>query len=193
MKTLTFYLIPPILSLLVSLILSGIAIRTKPRTTELKLFSIVCLWWGLLSPVFISHHFLNSISQILAIERFIHFFYVFLPALNIVFVHHLLGIRNKPVVLCAFLLSGLLATTTPTNLYIHGLYQYDGVYRQRWSGFSSLWRLLHCNACLYCFTNGATRKKGEQSRPEPETNVYHFLLLLVRFFDKPKYSGNEWI
>ena len=79
----TFYLIPPILSLLVSLILAGIAIRTKPRTTELKLFSIICLWWGLLSPVFISHHFLTSISQILAFERFIHFFYVFLPALNI--------------------------------------------------------------------------------------------------------------
>ncbi|MCX5880703.1 MAG: PAS domain S-box protein, partial [Deltaproteobacteria bacterium] len=128
MKALTIYLIPPILSLLVSLILAGIAIRTKPRTTEIKLFSVVCLWWGLLSPIFISHHFLNSIPQILAIERFIHFFYVFLPALNILFVHHLLGIRKKPVVLCAFLLSGLLAATTPTNLYIYGLYKYDWGY-----------------------------------------------------------------
>lgn len=41
MKTQTIYLIPPVLSLLFSLILSGIAIRTKPRTTELKLFSVV--------------------------------------------------------------------------------------------------------------------------------------------------------
>ena len=125
MKALTIYLIPPILSLLVSLILAGIAILTKPRTTEIKLFSVVCLWWGLLSPIFISHHFLNSIPQILANERFIHFFYVFLPALNILFVHHLLGIRKKKVVLCAFVLSALLAVTTPTNLYIYGLYKYD--------------------------------------------------------------------
>ncbi|MBI5592198.1 MAG: response regulator [Deltaproteobacteria bacterium] len=124
----TIYLIPPILSLSVSLILAGIAIRTKPRTTERKLFSVVCLWWGLLSPVFICHHFLNNIPQILAIERFIHFFYVFLPALNIVFVHHLLGIRKKPVVLCAFALSGLLAATTPSNLYIYGLYKYNWGY-----------------------------------------------------------------
>ncbi len=128
MKALTIYLIPPILSLFISLILAGIAIHTKPRTTELKLFSIVCLWWGLLSPIFISHHFLDSIPQILAIERFIHFFYVFLPALNILFVHHLLGIRKKTVVLCAFLLSGLLAATTPTNYYIYGLYKYDWGY-----------------------------------------------------------------
>ena len=118
----TFYLIPPILSLLVSLILAGIAICTKPRTSELKLFSVICLWWGLLSPIFICHHFLTSISQILTVERSIHFFYVFLPPLHIVFVHQLLGIRQKPLVLCAFLLSGLLALTTPTNLYIYGLY-----------------------------------------------------------------------
>jgi signal transduction histidine kinase/CheY-like chemotaxis protein len=124
----TIYLIPPILSLLVSLILAGIAIRTQPRTTELKLFSVVCLWWGLLSPIFISHHFLTSIPQILVIERFIHFFYVFLPALHIAFVHQLLDIRQKPVVLSAFLFSGLLAVTTPTNLYIYGLYKYDWGY-----------------------------------------------------------------
>jgi PAS domain S-box-containing protein len=124
----TIYLIPPVLSLLVSLVLAGIAIRTKPMTTELKLFSVICLWWGLLSPLFISHHFLTSIPRILAIERFIHFFYVFLPALNIAFVHQLLGIRQKPVVLCAFLLSGLLALTTPTNFYIYGLYTYDWGY-----------------------------------------------------------------
>lgn len=124
----TIYLIPPILSLVVSLTLAGIAIGAKLRTTERKLFSAVCLWWGLLSPAFISHHLLTSIPQILAIERFIHFFYVFLPALHIVFVHHLLGIHKKSLVLCAFLFSGLLAATTPTNWYIRGLYQYDWGY-----------------------------------------------------------------
>jgi hypothetical protein len=130
----TIYLIPPILSLVVSLTLAGIAIGAKLRTTERKLFSAVCLWWGLLSPAFISHHLLTSIPQILAIERFIHFFYVFLPALHIVFVHHLLGIHKKSLVLCAFLFSGLLAATTPTNWYIRGLYQYDWGYIAKGGG-----------------------------------------------------------
>ena len=128
MKPLSIYLIPPILSLLVSFSLAGVAIFAKPRTTERKLFSVVCLWWGLLSPAFISHHLLTSIPQILAIERLIHFFYVFLPALNIVFVHHLLAIRKKRLVVGAFLVSSILAATTPTDLYIHGLYQYDWGY-----------------------------------------------------------------
>jgi hypothetical protein len=69
MKALTIYLIPPVLSLLVSLILAGIAIRTVPRTTGLKLFSLICLWLGLLSPIFIRHHILDSVDQIFVIER----------------------------------------------------------------------------------------------------------------------------
>jgi len=121
MNALTIYLIPPILSLLVSLTLAGITFGARPRTTERKLFSVICLWWGLLSPAFISHHLLTNLSQILAIERSIHFFYVFLPALHIVFVHHLLDIHNKSLVVGAFLFSGLLAATTPTSWYIHGL------------------------------------------------------------------------
>lgn len=44
------------------------------------------------------------------------------------FVHHLLGIHKKSLIIGAFLFSGLLAATTPTNLYIHRLYQYDWGY-----------------------------------------------------------------
>jgi len=163
MKAMTIYLIPPVLSLLVSLVLAGIAIRTKPRTMERKLFSAVCLWWGLLSPIFISHHFLDSIPQILAIERFIHFFYVFLPAMNIVFVHHLLGIRNKPVVLGAFVLSGLLAATTPTNLYIRGLYQYDWGYIAKGGPAFQLFGLYGMVALVYIVSRTVQRVKMENN------------------------------
>jgi PAS domain S-box-containing protein len=163
MKAMTIYLIPPILSLFVSLILAGIAILTKPRTTELKLFSVLCLWWGLLSPIFISHHILDSVPQILAIERFIHFFYVFLPALNIVFVHHLLDIRNKPIVLFAFGLSGLLAATTPTNLYIHGLYQYDWGYIAKGGPAFQLFGFYGIVALVYIVSRTVQRIKMENN------------------------------
>ncbi len=122
------YIIPPVLSLLVSLSLASIAIGAKPRTTERKLFALVCLWWGLLPPAFISHYVLSSTLQILAVERFIHFFYVFLPAIHILFVHRLLNIERKWLVGAGFLASGLLAATTPTDWYIYGLYRYDWGY-----------------------------------------------------------------
>lgn len=44
MDVLTIYLIPPIPSLWFSLTLAGIAVRSRPRTTERKLFSVLRLW-----------------------------------------------------------------------------------------------------------------------------------------------------
>ncbi len=178
----TIYLIPPILSLSVSLILAGIAIRTRPRTTELKLFSAVCLWWGLLSPIFISHHFLTSIPQILAIERFIHFFYVFLPALNITFVHHLLGIRKKPVVICAFLLSGLLAATTPTNFYIYGLYKYDWGYIAKGGPAFQLFGIYCILTLVYVVSRTVQRVKIETNLVRIRKQTYIIFSLCLSGF-----------
>ena len=159
----TIYLIPPILSLLFSLTLAVVAILTKPRTTELKLFSLICLWWGLLSPIFISHHFLTSIPQILSLERFIHFFYVFLPPLHIVFVHQLLGIRQKPVVVCAFIFSSLLAITTPTDLYIYGLYKYDWGYIAKGGPAFQLFGIYGIAALVYIVFRTLQRVKIENN------------------------------
>ncbi len=184
METLNIYLIPPILSLLVSLTLAGIAIGAKPRTTERKLFSVICLWWGLLSPVFISHHLLTSIPRILAIERFIHFFYVFLPALHIVFVHHLLGIRNKTVVWCAFMLSGLLAATTPTDLYIHGLYQYDWGYIAKGGPAFQLFGVYGMATLVYMVFQTVRRVRKENNLVRiRKQSVYYLFLLHVRVVD----------
>jgi two-component system, cell cycle sensor histidine kinase and response regulator CckA len=172
MKPLTIYLIPPILSLVVSLTLAGIAIGAKPRTAERKLFSAVCLWWGLLSPAFISHHLLTSIPQILAIERFIHFFYVFLPALHIVFVHHLLGIHKKSLVIGAFLFSGLLAATTPTNWYIHGLYQYDWGYIAKGGPAFQLFGLYGMVTIAYFVYQTVRRVRKESNRVRKRKQRY---------------------
>ncbi len=152
MENQTLYLIPPILSLLVCLVLAGISIFTKPRTVEHKLFSILCIWYGLLSPAFICHHLLDSVSQIMAVERFIHFFYVFLPAVTILVVHHLLGVRQKTVVFGAFFLSGLLAVTTPTDFYIFGLYKYNWGYIAKGGPAFQLFGIYGLVALVYIIT-----------------------------------------
>ncbi|NNG00955.1 MAG: response regulator [Desulfobacteraceae bacterium] len=131
MKPSFFYLVPPVLSLAVSLVLAGIALRKAPRTRERILFALICIWWGLLSPIFISHHFLTSESAILKVERSIHFFFVFLPVWHLLFLHHLLNLREKWVIGCAILLSSLMAVTTQTNLYITGLNQFNWGYIAR--------------------------------------------------------------
>ena len=131
MKPSSIYLIPPVLSLIVGLSLAGLAARRRPGTYERKLFALICVWWSLLAPVFISHHILESRDRIMMVERSIHLLYVFLPALNILFIHHLLDIRERWVVRGAFALSTLLALTTQTNLYIHGLNQFKWGYIAR--------------------------------------------------------------
>ena len=125
MENVTPYLIPPAVTLLVCLILAGIALWVPPRTTERKQFAVICLWWGMLAPAFISHHLLADASRILLVERIIHGLYVFLPALNLAFVYRLLDIQNSRLIKGAFLLSGLLVLTVPTPLYFNGLYTYS--------------------------------------------------------------------
>ncbi len=196
MGTFTIYIIPPILSLLVSLTLAGIAIFSKPRTTERKLFSVVCLWWGLLSPAFISHHLLSSIPQILAIERFIHFFYVFLPALHMVFVHHLLGIHKKSLVIGAFFLSGLLAVTTPTDLYIHGLYHYDWGYIAKGGPAFQLFGLYGMGTLVYFVYQTVRWVKKENNRVRIRKQMYIIFSFcmsgFLTLFNIPSMNGYDF-
>ena len=122
------FLVPPVLSLTVGLFLAGLAVRKRPRTLERKLFALLCLWWSLLSPVFILHHFIADQARILMIERSIHFFYVFLPALHIIFINNLLSVYHRWLVRGAVLLSSVLAIFTQTDFYIQGLNQFKWGY-----------------------------------------------------------------
>jgi PAS domain S-box-containing protein len=118
------FLVPPALSLAVGLFLAGLALVQGGRRAEPRLFALVCVWWSLLCPAFISHYFVQDPTRLLAIERFIHFFYVYLPAITLVFFLRVLGQPRRRLVAASFVLSFLFSLITPTDLYFNGLYRY---------------------------------------------------------------------
>lgn len=76
-------------------------------------------------PAFISHHLLRGNTElIMKIERTIHFFYVYLPALSLLFSYVMTDTRNRFVVILSFIISFLFSLTTFTDYYFIGLYTY---------------------------------------------------------------------
>ncbi len=121
---LTIFVIPPALSLIVGLTLAAVAIAKGKRTYENILFSIVCLWWSLLAPLFIAHHFIADEKLIITVERITHFFYVHLPPITLLFFHHLLKIKRNYLIVACFAVSGVFSGFTLTDYYICGLNRY---------------------------------------------------------------------
>ena len=119
------FLIPPTLSLVVSLFLAGLALIKGGRRAETRLFALMCVWWSLLCPAFISHFFFQDLSLLLAIERFIHFFYVYLPAITLVFFQRVLNQPNRRLLVVSFALSFLISLTVPTEFYFNGHNRYS--------------------------------------------------------------------
>lgn len=149
------FIIPPVLSLLVGLTLAGLSLFRSQRNTENLLFAVVCIWWSLLSPVFISHHLTNDTGLLLRIERSVHFFYVFNPAINILFFNHMLALGRRRLTSAAFALSGLFALCTPFPIYFDGLYQFPwgyiahgGLAFQLFGGYC-IASVLYCATMLY--------------------------------------------
>jgi two-component system, cell cycle sensor histidine kinase and response regulator CckA len=122
------FIIPPLLSLFVGLTLAGLSLFRSRRHTENLLFAIVCIWWSLLAPVFISHHLTSDTGLLLRIERSVHFFYAFNPAINILFFHHMLALDRRRLASAAFILSAIFALCTPFPFYFSGLYQFSWGY-----------------------------------------------------------------
>jgi len=119
-----YFLVPPALSLAVGLFLAGLALVKGGRRTEPRLFALVCIWWSLLCPAFISHFFFQDLDRLLAIERFIHFFYVYLPAITLVFFQRVLNQPNRRLLAVSFALSFLISLTVPTDWYFNGHNRY---------------------------------------------------------------------
>ncbi|MBP7734347.1 MAG: SpoIIE family protein phosphatase [Spirochaetes bacterium] len=128
-NALNIYIVPPFLSLVLGITLAVISIAKGKLKAENVLFSLLCIWWSLLSPVFICHHlFRGNEELLLAIERRVHFFYVYLPPLNILFFYKITGIRSRFILPAMFVVSFLLSLTTFTDYYFYGFYEYSWGY-----------------------------------------------------------------
>ncbi len=123
------YIIPPMLSLFVSLAIIYITLFKSRIKPENILFIILCIWWSLLSPVFICHQiFRGNEEVILHIERTVHFFYVYTPAIGLLYCFRVTNHKGTRMVAAAFIISFLFSLTTPTRYYIPSLNDYSWGY-----------------------------------------------------------------
>jgi len=117
-------LAPPVLSLVVGLLLAVLALLKGGRRAEAQLFAWMCLWWSLLCPAFISHFFIDDPNTLLTIERAIHFFYVYLPVVTLMFFQQVLHRPNRGLLAASLGLSFLISLTVPTDYYFNGHNRY---------------------------------------------------------------------
>ena len=126
---LSIYILPPLLSLLVSFVIIYIILFKSRFKSENVIFIILCVWWSLLSPVFICHQlFRGNEDLILKIERMVHFFYVYTPAISLLYFFRATDIGNSPLVKISFVVSFIISLFTPTAYYIPALNKYSWGY-----------------------------------------------------------------
>jgi serine phosphatase RsbU (regulator of sigma subunit) len=118
------FIIPPALSLVVGFTLAGVSVFRGKFQRENILFALVCVWWSLLSPMFILHHFIRDEALMITMERAVHFVFVFVLPINILFYHRVLGIRRAGIEIASIAASLAVMITTPTDLYMRGLHRY---------------------------------------------------------------------
>lgn len=121
----SIYLLPPALSLTSGLYLAALSLARQGGGREKVSFALICIWYSMLPVVFILHHMIDDPNRILDIERTVHFFYVFLPVVQVVFFHHVLGLQRRLIVAILLSTSFAFSLTTPTDAYFHGLYRYS--------------------------------------------------------------------
>ncbi len=126
---LSIYLFPPLLTLLVSLWLGSASFfKTGGLNRRNILFSAMFFLFSLPAFAFISHHLIEDKATILSIERTLHFFYVYLPIVYLMFFHLLLKIKRSWMIITGFVFSAVFSFSTPTEAYFYGLYEYDWGY-----------------------------------------------------------------
>ncbi len=118
------FIVPPILCLVVGLTLAVISLTRGKLKKENILFSMLCVWWCMLSPIFISHHLVSDINVIMRIERSFHAVYVFIIPITFIFFHTLLGLKRRWLEIAMLVFSAVIAALTQTDYYIYGLYTY---------------------------------------------------------------------
>ncbi len=125
MKSISPYVIPPVLSLLTAYSLAAMAIFRGKFKTENLLLAVVCISWTLTSGVFVCHYFIMDEELLLRIERGVHTFYVFMPAVSVLFYQVLTGMKNRAVTFIFFAAALALSVSVQTDYYFYGLYTYE--------------------------------------------------------------------
>jgi serine phosphatase RsbU (regulator of sigma subunit) len=125
----SIYIVPPLLSIISGWSLAAVSLVKGKLRTENVLFSLVCIWWTLMPMVFLSHHiFKGDIELIMTVERTFHFFYVYMPAILLLYLQKSFDLNKKYLVASSFVLSFFISLFVPTKYYISELYTYNWGY-----------------------------------------------------------------
>ncbi len=161
----SLFIIPPLLSLIIGLTIALTALIRGRLSRENILFAIVCVWWSMLMPIFISHHFLwGKIDAIMKIERGVHFFYVYLPAINALYFFRMTGTRSRVILPGAFVLSFLISLTTFTGYYLTGLNEYSWGYISRGGIMLQVFGLYSAAMVLYFIVSFFMKIRTEKNK-----------------------------
>lgn len=123
-SSLNIFMLPPLITLITSLVIAGIAILKGKLKKENIFFALLCIWYALLTPNFLCHFIIKDVNTILKIERTIHTLYVFIPFIGVMFYHTVLGIKRKYLEMSCFGVSALFAFLVHTPYYITDLLTY---------------------------------------------------------------------
>ena len=179
---LNIFMIPPLLYLAAGLTLAVISVTKGKLERENILFSLVCVWWSLLAPAFLMHHLVESEDLILRIERGIHFFYVFIPFVNLVFFHHILGLKRRKIEIAAFILSAVIAVSTQTEYYFNGLYKFSWGYIAKGGVFFQVFGVYGFIVIAYSTMMNILRYRVETNQVVKLKVKYIFTSLLISAF-----------
>ncbi len=171
------YMLPPTLSLLAGLFLAFWALLKGRDRAEARLFALVCLWMSLLCPAFISHHLMTDKAAILALERLIHFFYVYIPFVFLLFFHRVMGIRRPRLGLTSLAVSFIFSLTTFSEAYISGLNTYSWGYIARGGPAFQVFGLYSLMLVGYCVQQLFQRLRHERN----PVKILKFKYLLLSF------------
>lgn len=129
LNTINIYMVPPFLSLVIGIVLAVISVVKGNFRTENVLFAMICIWYNLMSPIFLSHHiFRGQFETIMLIERSIHCVYVFLPSILFLYMYKAYGFRHRPVIVFSFVFSAVMSVLVWTKYYFYGFYVYSWGY-----------------------------------------------------------------
>ncbi len=125
MKTISPYIIPPILSLLTAYALAAMALVRGRVRYENILFALICVSWTLPSTSFVFHHLLADEKTLMTVERTVHTFYVLMPALSVLFFQRVTDQKNKYIIAVFFTIAIAISATVHTEYYFYAFYVYD--------------------------------------------------------------------
>lgn len=179
LSKLNIFMIPPFLSLVAGAMLAGISVVKGKFERENILFSLVCVWYTLLAPAFLMHHLVESEALILRIERCIHLVYVFIPFVNLVFFHHILGLKRRPIEVAAFALSAVIAVSTQTEYYFNGLYKFSWGYIAKGGVFFQIFGTYSFISILYGVVMIVLRVRTETNQVVRLKIKYIFMSLII--------------